>query len=84
MAQRTTTLLSFICTQPDKALHAMAFRFQRMWWEGTLSERQEWLWERICAELRRRRRATRPIWRRCTCAMCFDPWPTDLGEEEPF
>lgn len=55
-------------------LHAIAFAFLNQQTTADLSERQEWLWERLISELEHRWRHTRPSWQRCTCGLCRPPF----------
>lgn len=81
---RAASVRSFVREQDSKALHAMAFRFRRLFETDALTDRQDWLWHQILDELQRRRAAQRPVWQRCTCDMCFIPFALYDVDEEPF
>jgi len=78
----------YIADWSSRTLHAVAMLFNRERAERDLSERQEWLYDRIVEELEWRWLEdirVRP-WAACSCLLCFSPFPTadpdDEGDEE--
>ena len=59
---------------PSTELHAIATRFLNSQESVDLTERQEWLWSRLVAELEWRWLHTRPVWQRCPCGLCRPPF----------
>jgi hypothetical protein len=59
---------------PSEDLHAVAAQFDRARRTADLSERQEWLYDCIIAELTYRRQAQDSPWRQCSCWYCFGPF----------
>ena len=67
----------WLCSASSRDLHAIAGRFVREQRTRDLSERQEWLLERVFDELEHRRRNTYPVWRSCSCAFCVPPFTSE-------
>lgn len=61
----------------ERELHQVAFRLHHERTEADLSRGQEWLWEALVSELEYRRRRARWPERRCSCELCFAPFPDD-------
>jgi hypothetical protein len=60
---------------PLATLHAIPMTFDRRRRTEDLTGAQEWLYDACVSELSYRRRHTRPVWRACSCYLCFDPFP---------
>ena len=58
----------------SETLHAICHAFLKAQTSADLSERQEWLWNKLIDELEHRWRSTRPSWRRCNCPLCRPPF----------
>jgi len=63
-----------------ETIHAMAGHFRRTSTSEDLSEAQEWLWDRLMAELAWRNAMLAPDLR-CRCDLCLDPF---MGEQMSF
>ena len=60
------------------ALHALGMRMLNTWRNDGLSERQEWLLDRVSYELGWRMTKRLPM-DRCTCRLCIEPFVVVLG-----
>lgn len=65
--------------QESRDLHAIALHLRNLFWEGRSSERQDWLFDNVVAELEWRHDHTRPVYLRCECELCHHPFPDDVG-----
>jgi hypothetical protein len=74
----------YVAEWSSRALHGTAMMMNRLRMEQDLSERQEWLYDRIIDELEWRfveDIRLRP-WSACSCSLCFAPFPSyELGYE---
>jgi len=59
----------------SREIHAIAFRFNYERKEADLSEQQEWLYDALISELEWRRSHARWPEGRCSCELCFGPFP---------
>lgn len=66
----------------DRELHAIGFRFNHDRQGQDLTDRQEWLWDRVINELEHRRRTCRPSWMACSCELCFSPFEFPISDED--
>lgn len=74
----------YVTEWSSRALHGTAMMFNRLRGEQDLSERQEWLYDRIIDELEWRCVETLRVrpWDACTCFLCLSPFPTEQLDEE--
>ena len=54
--------------------HSIVGSFDRQRCEKDLTDRQEWLYDVIVADLEWRRANTYPVWRSCSCRYCVAPF----------
>lgn len=73
----------------DRALHGLALRLRRKFWEGDSTSAEDWLLDRCISELEyRSRRAARNGTAGCFCEMCQGPFEDQgvlpgMWEERP-
>jgi hypothetical protein len=65
----------------SQELHGLAGRFMKHQMNEDLSDGQDWLYGRVICELERRARREPRAWKRCTCSLCWSPFP-DAPEPE--
>jgi hypothetical protein len=59
----------------DREVHGIAFNLRNTQAQEDLSDAQEWLWDALMSELQWRRRHTDWPHHRCSCELCFEPFP---------
>lgn len=61
----------------SRELHAIVGTFDRHRVSADLTDRQEWLYDRIVQELERRHKGEKRLLARCWCRYCVSPFPGD-------
>ena len=74
MGNRRRATPRWIQDLTGRELHGIVGKFDRDRVSADLSDRQEWLYDVIVAELEWRRANTRPVWRSCSCRYCVAPF----------
>jgi hypothetical protein len=62
----------------DREVHGIAFSLRNQQQQEDLSDPQEWLWEALMSELAYRRRNSSWPDHRCSCELCWEPFPDPL------